>query len=316
MASFLIIDPGHGGIDPGGGTNQLFKEKDLTLQISLYQYRRFRELNIPVVLTRTTDLTVTSDQRASIVKNSGAKYCISNHINSGGGRGAEAIYSNHSNATFAKTILDELEAEGMPARRVYTKTLPSNPQSDYYFMHRETGNVETIILEYGFADNNLDATFLQANWTKLAEATVRGFAEFANRPYQPPRPPNPGTNPPAPPDNWKREAVDWLFQEDLLTNEEWRTKYDQSLPLWAEAILLKRLYEKLSQNQAGQNSVEVIPFAKTDPSTNSSNTLLSYSSSTSQKPRPSLVQNESKSKETENQTLDSARHFRPWEDYV
>ena len=27
----IIIDPGHGGFDPGGGSNNFFKEKDLNL---------------------------------------------------------------------------------------------------------------------------------------------------------------------------------------------------------------------------------------------------------------------------------------------
>ena len=32
----IIIDPGHGGFDPGGGSNQYFKEKDINLLISNY----------------------------------------------------------------------------------------------------------------------------------------------------------------------------------------------------------------------------------------------------------------------------------------
>ena len=43
----IIIDPGHGGMDFGGGTNIYFKEKDKNLDISLYQYNRFKELGIP-----------------------------------------------------------------------------------------------------------------------------------------------------------------------------------------------------------------------------------------------------------------------------
>ncbi|MGG0793614.1 N-acetylmuramoyl-L-alanine amidase [Brevibacillus laterosporus] len=50
----LIIDPGHGGTDPGAVGNCL-KEKDLTLQISLYQFERFKELGVSVALTRSTD---------------------------------------------------------------------------------------------------------------------------------------------------------------------------------------------------------------------------------------------------------------------
>ncbi|RAP28637.1 N-acetylmuramoyl-L-alanine amidase [Brevibacillus laterosporus] len=67
----LIIDAGHGGADPGASGNHM-QEKDLTLQISLYQLQRCRELNLPVAITRTTDTTLTPSQRTTLVKQSGA----------------------------------------------------------------------------------------------------------------------------------------------------------------------------------------------------------------------------------------------------
>ncbi|WP_019123841.1 N-acetylmuramoyl-L-alanine amidase [Brevibacillus massiliensis] len=252
MSPLLIIDPGHGGLDPGGGSNAKFKEKDMTLQISLYQSRRFQELNIPTVMTRTTDTTLSSEQRTAIVRSSGARYCISNHINSGGGHGAEAIYSIYSQATLAKHLIEELEIAGMPARRVYTRTYPGNPKLDYYFMHRETGSVETVILEYGFADNPVDAGMLETDWEKLAEAVVRGFTEFVGKEYKPPVPAQPAEPVPVHWNSlpaWKREGVDWLYAQGLLTDQEWRGRIDEPLPLWAEAAVLKRLYGKLSNGR-------------------------------------------------------------------
>ena len=53
----VVIDPGHGGTDSGAlGNNQ--KEKDYTLKISKYMYDRFKELGIPVAITRDTDTTL------------------------------------------------------------------------------------------------------------------------------------------------------------------------------------------------------------------------------------------------------------------
>lgn len=263
MAPILIIDPGHGGIDPGGGNNQFFQEKAKALQISLYQYRRFQELGISAGITRRTDVTLDSEARATIVRNSGARYCISNHINSGGGRGSEMIYSIYATAALPRALAEEIEAEGMPNRRIFTRTLPSNPQRDYYYMHRETGSVETVIVEYGFADNPIDAEKLNTDWQDLAEAIVRGFCEFANLAYRapadaPPTPaptpvPNPGPTPTPTPSptpvngipEWKQEAINWLYTEGLLTNEDWRARVDEPLPLWAEAVILRRMYEKL-----------------------------------------------------------------------
>ena len=261
MTPIVILDAGHGGVDPGGGNNFQFSEKDMTLKISTYQYNRLQELNIAVAMTRTTDTTLSSDARTAIVRNSGARYCISNHINSGSGRGSEVIYSIYGSAAFPRLIQEDLEAEGMPNRRIFTRTLPNNPGLDYYYMHRETGSVETVIVEYGFADNPLDADKLAKDWKDLAEAVVRAFCEYAKLPYQPPKT-TPTPTPTSSPGNgggtgnpgnggggtlpdWKQEAIDWMFDQGLLTNEDWRNQADKPLPLWAEAVILKRLYEKL-----------------------------------------------------------------------
>lgn len=188
----LIIDPGHGGKDPGGGTNQYWKEKDLTLQISLYQQKRFAELGVYVVMTRTTDIYLDSDVRTGLVKDSGAKYCISNHINSGGGDGAEAIHSIYSDGKLAQSIADNMQAEGQNVRRVFDLTYPGNNKKDYYFMHRDTGSVETVIVEYGFADSKQDdVQQLRVDWQKYAEAVVKAFCEFVGQAYTPPATPKP-----------------------------------------------------------------------------------------------------------------------------
>ena len=79
----IIIDTGHGGFDPGGGSNIYFKEKDLTNKISQYQKKRFDELGIPSILVRTNDETLNPSDRINRIFNLGSKetdILISNHI--------------------------------------------------------------------------------------------------------------------------------------------------------------------------------------------------------------------------------------------
>ena len=88
----IVIDPGHGGQDPGAiGNNQY--EKDYSLKISKYMYDRFNELGIPVTLTRDTDITLSpSDRTDKILSAYGDNpnvVVISNHLNAGGG---EVLY--------------------------------------------------------------------------------------------------------------------------------------------------------------------------------------------------------------------------------
>ncbi|MFC4556894.1 N-acetylmuramoyl-L-alanine amidase [Virgibacillus kekensis] len=188
MKPKLIIDPGHGGTDPGGGSNRYWTEKDLNLSISLYQFNRYLELGIPVALTRNTDITLAPYERAKVVRESGAEYCHSNHINAGGGDGAEVIHSIYSSRRMAEKVAKELKSSGQNVRRVFSKPLPKNARRDYYFMNRNTGRVNTIIVEYGFADSvQDDIAQLRGNWQLYAEAVVRAFCLFIQHPYEPPQ---------------------------------------------------------------------------------------------------------------------------------
>lgn len=182
----VILDPGHGGWDPGGGSNQLWKEKDLTLKISNYQNRRFQELGIPSVMTRTTDETLTPNDRVQRINNliQDNTIVISNHINNGGSKGAEVIHSIRNQPTLGRYIADEIEKTGQNIRNVYTRQNALG--NDYYFIIRETPRAETIIVEYGFADNPDDVQRLFYNWPALAEAVVRGVARYLNVAYLPP----------------------------------------------------------------------------------------------------------------------------------
>lgn len=180
----LIIDPGHGGKDTGGGSNKHWGEKDMTLKMSLYQYNRYKELGVPVAITRTTDLTLSPEERTNIVKKSGAKYCHSNHINTGGGDGAEVIHSIYSSGEMAEKIASEIKKKGQNIRRIFTRALPNNSTRDYYFMIRDSGSVITNIIEYGFADSPTDdVAQIRNSWEKYAEAVVKAFCEFAGFNY-------------------------------------------------------------------------------------------------------------------------------------
>ncbi len=183
----IVIDPGHGGKDPGASGNGII-EKDLNLLISKYMYDRFRELGVPVTLTRDTDETLDQKERVRRVLNaygdSKDVIVISNHINAGGGDGAEVIYALRNTSTLSKDILDEIEKEGQNIRKYYQQRLPSNPVKDYYFMHRNTPNTEAVIVEYGFLDSKGDdVNQLKNDYEKYAEAVVRGVANYKNIPY-------------------------------------------------------------------------------------------------------------------------------------
>ncbi|WP_165999820.1 N-acetylmuramoyl-L-alanine amidase [Bacillus sp. Cs-700] len=148
----IIIDAGHGGKDPGAIADGV-KEKDWNLEVSLHQYEFLKKLGIPCKLTRKTDIDLSPDKRSELVRSSDATVCLSNHFNAGGGSGAEVIHSKYATPAFAKSTADALK-KVMPVRRVFSRE--GSDGKDYYYMHRLTGKVETLIIEYGFLDSAVD----------------------------------------------------------------------------------------------------------------------------------------------------------------
>jgi N-acetylmuramoyl-L-alanine amidase len=78
----IIIDPGHGGKDPGAH-GKTFKEKDITLAIALELKKQFQEEypEIKIILSREKDEFIELDDRASLAKRKKADLFISIHCN-------------------------------------------------------------------------------------------------------------------------------------------------------------------------------------------------------------------------------------------
>ena len=185
----IVLDAGHGGDDPGASGNGII-EKDLNLEITKYLYDRFKSLGIPVKVTRLTDETITPTERVRRVLdaygNSKNIIVLSNHINAGGGDGAEVIYPLRSNSVLPNLILSEISKEGQNIREAYQRRLPSDTSKDYYFMQRNTGDTETLTIEYGFLDSIKDDPIqLKNNYKNLAEAVVRAVTNYIGATYIP-----------------------------------------------------------------------------------------------------------------------------------
>ena len=183
----VVIDAGHGGDDPGTIANEI-TEKEYTLKISDYIHNRLDELGIPNEMSRTSDETLDSNSRPGRIQsfygNGEDVIVVSNHINAGGGDGAEVIYALRNDDTFSSKIAKELETAGQNVRKYYQRRLPSNPAKDYYYIMRDTPNNETVIVEYGFADSTGDdVSQIKNNWEDLAEAVTKAIVEYAGGTY-------------------------------------------------------------------------------------------------------------------------------------
>lgn len=182
----VIVDAGHGGSDPGASSGDIV-EKDYTLRISEYMYNRFKELGIPTFITRTSDTTLNPTDRINTIKpniTSSDDIVISNHLNAGGGDGAEVVYALRNDDTLAKSILDNIEETGQNIRKWYQRKLPSDSSKDYYYIIRNTSPAESVLIEYAFLDSTKDdKNQIRNNWEKWAEAVVKSVAEYKGYNY-------------------------------------------------------------------------------------------------------------------------------------
>ena len=82
--------------------------------------------------------------------------------------------------------MNNIGSTGQTTRRIYQRRLPSDTTKDYYYILRETGQTEPLIIEYGFIDNDKDVEFLKNNYKELAEGVIKAILEYKNIPYTAP----------------------------------------------------------------------------------------------------------------------------------
>ena len=184
----IVVDAGHGGSDPGAVSGN-FIEKDFNLKAANYMYNRFKELGVPVAITRDYDETLTRAERLNTMRNTFGNdskvIVLSNHINAGGGEGAEVVYPLRTSSILPSMILDEIGNRGQIKRKYYQRVLPENPSKDYYYIMRETPNTTALLIEYGFIDNLKDQKKLENNLLDYVEGVVKAVSDYIGINYIP-----------------------------------------------------------------------------------------------------------------------------------
>ncbi|WP_226678463.1 N-acetylmuramoyl-L-alanine amidase [Mesobacillus jeotgali] len=177
----LYLDPGHGDTDPGAQGNGL-REKDLTLDIA----RRIRSIlidsyqNINVMMSRTSDITKSLNQRTDEANAWGADFYMSIHINAfnGTAQGYEDyIHSSLSDSSATARYRDIIHAEVVKLNQLNDR---GKKKADFHVL-RESA-MDAMLSENGFIDNAHDAALMkQASWRQnVAQGHANGIARAFN----------------------------------------------------------------------------------------------------------------------------------------
>jgi N-acetylmuramoyl-L-alanine amidase len=174
----VVIDPGHGGPDPGAVGIGGLRETDVVLDVSLQVARLLQARGVQVLLTRTTEVDVDLPPRVTLANSSGADVFVSVHANAlsmerPDVNGIETFYfAGGRSQSLAEAIQQQLMAisPGTPDR---------GARPGRFFVIRRTV-MPSALAEMGFVTGEVDAPRLAdpAYRRRLAQALAAGILNY------------------------------------------------------------------------------------------------------------------------------------------
>ncbi|EAR18550.1 N-acetylmuramoyl-L-alanine amidase [Synechococcus sp. W2B2] len=174
----VVVDPGHGGPDPGAVGINGIREAEIVLDISLQVARLLEAKGVQVTLTRTAEVDVDLPPRVSLANRIGATAFVSIHANAismsrPDVNGIETFYfSDPRSARLAAHIQQQVlnVSPGSPNRGV---------RRGRFFVIRRT-TMPAALVETGFVTGNIDSPRLAtaSHRRRLALAIAAGILEY------------------------------------------------------------------------------------------------------------------------------------------
>jgi N-acetylmuramoyl-L-alanine amidase len=213
----VVLDPGHGGRDPGALGAHGLQEKDVTLRLARALRPRLVARGFRVALTREGDETVSLEERTAFAEGMGGDVFISLHTNAATRRDARGIETYYLDASHERHSLRVAAREnGVPPRRlnelqrvvgqfrvsevsVHSARLAKTVHEEVIAGVRAThgsvedlgvkrgpfyvlflSNMPAILLETGFLTHRNDARRLRSDFyiDVLAERISRGLSSY------------------------------------------------------------------------------------------------------------------------------------------
>lgn len=171
----IVLDPGHGGIDPGSSSINGGQEKDFTLAVAQTVAEELREAGATVLMTRSNNRYVSLEDRVRISHAYRTDAFISLHYDAYPLTAANGIsthyYANDDGAQLAQAVQTELNS--------YTGLNNRGIKNSSYYVLRENNNL-SILVELGFLTNPNDFASIQSanHSTNVANAITDGLVNY------------------------------------------------------------------------------------------------------------------------------------------
>lgn len=187
----VVIDPGHGGKDPGhlSHNSKLLSEKELNLKIAnfLGEYIEKYLQNVKVIYTRTTDVYPSLDDRVTKANANNADYFISIHCNGNDRKSVRGTESHVHSMHLNKSVALAKEIESQFSRRAGRKSRGVKDMRDlqHSLQVLKYTNMTSVLVECGFLTNSREAGYLNTIQGQeiIASAIFRGFRSTIVKEY-------------------------------------------------------------------------------------------------------------------------------------
>lgn len=191
----VVIDAGHGGIDPGVSRKEVF-EKNINLAIAKKIQRLAKDYNIDVIMTRETDelpdkgndIAHSLKYRAELPGRENADLFISIHTNSIGENSMQEKYTGfdiYVPATSSKVYESSIKLGTDIAAQLkpdYTMAAELKQRSGGILV-LDNASVPSVLIECGYIENQNDIKYLMdnANQEKIARDILEGIRKYSQQ---------------------------------------------------------------------------------------------------------------------------------------
>lgn len=186
----IVIDPGHGGFDPGKvGVEETILEKDINLNISLFLKDKLKKAGYQVIMTREEDKGLYEEtdsnkkitdmrNRVETINSSNALLAVSVHQNSftqASSKGAQVFY--HSQSQDGKVLAEIIQEQIKEVIKDENHRVAKSNES-YYMLKKTTCPI--VIVECGFLSNPEEAQLLTTEkyQKKMAQGIFKGIESY------------------------------------------------------------------------------------------------------------------------------------------
>jgi len=175
----IVVDAGHGGIDPGASSKSGTLEKNLTLDIALRLQACLMKRGATVLMTRTGDTYPTLAERANLANGNQAHLFVSVHVNAdarpGTQSGTMVLYATPQSLPLARSLLSRLVLELQRA----DKGIRHRPGL-YVLRHTV---MPSVIVEVAYVDHKEEEALLNDPdfRQRAAEAIAMGVVDYVQQ---------------------------------------------------------------------------------------------------------------------------------------